>query len=450
MSPAKDTYSAPAREPDAVIGRQALSKASWHLLPLIGLGYGVAYLDRVNISFAALRMNADLHFSASIYGLGGGLFFLAYALFEIPSNLLMLKVGPRRWLARIMFTWGLLAVGMMFVRTPMQFYVMRFLLGAAEAGFFPGAIIYLMRWFPVAHRGRAVSRFYVAYPLSTVVMGALAGALLGLQGRLGLAGWQWLFLIEGLPALALSIVFLNLLPDGPDKAAWLSTAERTWIASQLAADDGAVADQRGESLGRILANPMVLGMGIVNMLVLGSSYAFVFSAPALLEAATHLGVSEVGFLVASGGGLGAVFILAVSWSSDRVRERHLHLAVPLTIGAAAYFVMAVWHSPVPTIGAYLVSASAAGGAAAVFWTIPGDVLRGRSAAVGVAAINAIGMVGSFLAPTIWGALRDRTGGYGAGLHILPICLLIAAGIVLALRFRARRLAAPPVLAPARG
>src|SRR5580658_2767857 len=195
------------------IGRSALAKASWRLLPLIGLGYGVAYMDRVNISFAALRMNQDLHFSASVYGLGGGLFFLSYALFEVPSNLFLVRFGARRWIARIMLTWGLLAMGMMFVRTPVQFYVMRFLLGLAEAGFFPGVIYYLTLWFPAQHRGKAISRFYVAWPLSSVVMGAVAGTLLNLQGRLGLAGWQWLFLVEGLPALAMSGVILLLLPD---------------------------------------------------------------------------------------------------------------------------------------------------------------------------------------------------------------------------------------------
>jgi ACS family tartrate transporter-like MFS transporter len=170
------------------IGRSALAKASWRLLPLIGLGYGVAYMDRVNISFAALQMNHDLGFTASIYGFGGGLFFLSYAAGEIPSNLLLARFGARRWIARIMVTWGLVAMGMMFVKTPMQFYVMRFLLGAAEAGFFPGVVYYLMQWFPAAERGRAISRFYVALPLSSVVMGSVAGALLGLRGVAGLTG----------------------------------------------------------------------------------------------------------------------------------------------------------------------------------------------------------------------------------------------------------------------
>ena len=186
-------------------------------------------MDRVNIGFAALQMNRDLGFSAAVYGLGGGLFFLSYAALEVPSNLLLVRFGARRWMARIMLTWGLLAAGMMFVKTPMQFYVMRFALGAAEAGFFPGVIYYLTLWFPAKHRGRAISRFYVAWPLSSVFMGAIAGSLLAQQGRFGLAGWQWLFLVEGLPAIAMSAVFLFWLPDGPAKVSWLSDAEKAWL-----------------------------------------------------------------------------------------------------------------------------------------------------------------------------------------------------------------------------
>src|SRR5271156_5950565 len=204
-----------AAETDETIAASALRKASLRLIPLIALGYGTAYMDRVNISFASLQMNRDLHFTASIYGLGAGLFFLSYAVCEVPSNLLLCRFGARRWLSRIMITWGVLAIAMMFVKTPMQFYVLRFLLGMAEAGFFPGVVFYLMQWFPPEARARAVSGFYISLPLSSVVMGSIAGALLNLQGRLGLAGWQWLFLVEGMPAIILSFVFLLRLPDTP-------------------------------------------------------------------------------------------------------------------------------------------------------------------------------------------------------------------------------------------
>jgi ACS family tartrate transporter-like MFS transporter len=434
------------------IGRGMLAKASWRLLPLIGLGYGVAYMDRVNISFAAARMNTDLHFSATVYGLGGGLFFLAYALFEVPSNLLLARVGARRWLARIMFTWGLLAVGMMFVRTPIQFYVMRFMLGGAEAGFFPGAVYYLMRWFPADQRGRAISRFYVAFPLSGVFMGAVAGALLGLQGRLGLAGWQWLFLVEGLPAILMSAVFLFCLPETPAQAKWLSDDERSWLAARLRADDAAVQDQTGHGLRQVLTNPMVLAMGAVNFLYLGSGYAFTLSAPTLLGGATGLGPARVGYLVATASLLGAVSMMAVAWRSDRTGERHLHLAIPLMFEAAGYAIMNLWHSPLAMMGAYVLTVVAHSGAAAVFWLIPSDALRGRPAAIGVAAINGIGMMGSFLAPLAWGMLKDSTGDFQTGLRCLPALLLVAAGIILALRLRrgasARALMARSLSSPA--
>ena len=219
-------------------GRRALRKASLRLVPLIGVGYGAAYMDRVNISFASISMNRDLHLSATMYGFGAGLFFLSYAIFEIPSNLLLVKFGARRWLARIMLTWGLLAMGMMLVKTPLEFYTMRFLLGVAEAGFFPGVVYYLTEWFPPEYRARTISRFYIALPLSSTVMGSLAGWLLGLNGRLGLRGWQWLFLLEGMPPLLLAAVFRFGLPDTPAEAKWLTPEERTWL------------EQRGAGWGR--------------------------------------------------------------------------------------------------------------------------------------------------------------------------------------------------------
>jgi ACS family tartrate transporter-like MFS transporter len=267
-------------------------------------------------------MNAQLGFTASVYGFGGGLFFISYALLEIPSNLALARVGARRWLARIMITWGLLAAAMMFVRTPTQFYALRFLLGAAEAGFFPGAVFYLMSWFPAAFRGRAISRFYVAYPLSNVAMGAVAGALLGLHGQLGLAGWQWLFLVEGIPAMVLSLVFLLFLPESPEKAGWLTGDEKRWIGEALASDRAAQAVEPDPGLGPTLRSPLIIALGLVTLLYLGTGYAFNLSAPLLLTAATGLDATRVGFLVAAGGLLGAAAMLVTSARSDRRLERH--------------------------------------------------------------------------------------------------------------------------------
>ena len=421
----------------AQIGRSAIRKASWRLLPLIGLGYGIAYMDRVNISFASLQMNEDLHFSASVYGLGGGLFFLSYALLEVPSNLLLVRFGARRWIARIMLTWGLLAAGMMFVRTPMQFYVMRFLLGAAEAGFFPGVVFYLMHWFPAAHRGRAITRFYVALPLSSVFMGAIAGSLLNLDGRLGLAGWQWLFLVEGLPAVLLSAVVLFGLPDSPAQAPWLTEDERTWISEQLSADRAALGGAPDHSVARALLDPRVLQLGICNLFILGSTYAFILSAPAVLQGSTQWSATQIGFLVSISGLLGAVAMVLNGWHSDRRRERHLHTAIPLTLIAGAFLAMGLSVAPWIVVPAYVVVFIGQNAVQATFWLIPSDVLHGRSAAVGVAAIGSIGMVGSFIGPSAWGVARDLTGNFQTGLLWLVLPHLAAAAIVLAVRRRAR-------------
>src|SRR3984885_4200317 len=240
-----------------LVGESALRKASLRLLPVIGVGYGLSYMDRINISFASLQMNRDLHFSASVYGFGAGLFFIGYALCEVPSNLLLLRFGARRWLARIMITWGLLAAATMFVRSPLEFNVLRFLLGMAEAGFYPGVIFYLTLWFPARMRARAGSRFYISLPLSSVVMGSLAGWLLGLGGKLGLAGWQWLFLVEGLPTAVFSLVILKMLPDGPAKATWLTAEEKAWLEGQLKADGEKAHLGHSASVARALLEPKV-------------------------------------------------------------------------------------------------------------------------------------------------------------------------------------------------
>jgi len=427
----------PGESSDEEIGRSALRKASWRLLPLIGLGYGVAYMDRVNISFASLQMNEDLHFSATVYGLGGGLFFLSYALLEVPSNLLLVRFGARRWIARIMLTWGLLSTAMMFVKLPMHFYVMRFLLGAAEAGFFPGVLFYLMQWFPAEHRGRAVSRFYVALPLSSVFMGAVAGSLLKLHGQFGLAGWHWLFLLEGIPAILLSAVILYALPNGPAEASWLTDAERSWIHERLAADKAALGPVPDHNLARALLDPRVLRLGICNLFILGSGYALILSAPAVLQGATQWTATTVGLVVSGAGVLGALAMMFNGWHSDRRRERHLHTAIPLVLMAGTSLAMGLSIAPWIVVTAYLVWVVSQNAVQATFWLIPSDVLHGRSAAVGVAAIGSIGMVGSFIGPYAWGIAKDFTGGYQAGLLWLVVSHLAAATIVLAVRHTER-------------
>ena len=421
------------RPEDISIGAKALSKAFWRIVPLIGVGYCAAFVDRVNISFAAQQMNRDLHFSATVYGLGGGLFFLSYALCGVPSNLLLVKFGARRWIAVIMITWGALAAGMMFVHTPVQFYVVRFFLGAAEAGFFPGVIYYLTCWFPAKVRGRAISRFYIAWPLSNTVMGAVAGSLLGLQGRLGLAGWQWLFLVEGFPAVLMGLLILSFLPDSPQVAKWLSPEERRWIEQQLALDLTSGRRQKEQGVLRVLMNPFVLAFALVNMIVLGSYYAFNLSAPQILGEGTHLNIAAVGYVVAVGGLLGAAAMLFAGWHSDYTGERFLHLAIPLLTSAAAYGGLGLTSEPLFVIGAYSLAIVSNMGIAATFWLAPSEVLGIRSMAVGVAAINSVGQLGSFISPYLWGIAKDATGGFRLGISLLPIGYTLAALIVLWVR-----------------
>jgi len=318
------------------IARGAMLKVSWRILPLLGLGYLVAYMDRVNISFAALQMNADLGFSASVYGLGGGLFFLSSALFEVPSNIFLAKVGARRWMARIMISWGVVAAGMTLVRTPLQFYVMRFLLGIAEAGFFPGVIFYLSQWFPKRHRGRAISRYYVWSSISGMLIGAVSGWLLSLGSVHGLKGWQWLFLMTGLPALFVGGLILRFLPESPTSVPWLSSEERAWIGREMAREADAIEEPAFHNILAALARPLVLQLGLFGFLTVGASVTLILSVPQLLTEATQLDPTRVGWITSAGSFLGAIGILLCGTWSDRRGERFsLMLTTTAIVGVAS-------------------------------------------------------------------------------------------------------------------
>jgi len=416
----------------AAIGRSAQRKASLRLIPLIGIGYGLAYIDRLNLSFASLQMNRDLHFSASVYGFGAGMFFIGYALCEVPSNLLMLRFGARRWLARIMFTWGFLAVATMFVRTPWQFNTLRFLLGMAEAGFFPGVIYYLTLWFPAQMRARAVSRFYIALPLSSVVMGSLAGWLLGLGGKFGLAGWQWLFLLEGLPAVLFSFVILRLLPDNPASAKWLNADEQAWLQAQLKTDGEQAHLGHEAGVMQALVSPKVWMIGAYFFCCLTTSYGYGFSAPAILQAATGWSVANVGYLVASFGFAGAAAMLLNGAHSDRTGERALHCIVPCMVMAVGYSVASYARVPWLVVAALATSFIAFQSMQGPALSLPTQFLAGRAAAAGIAAMNTITMFSGFVGPAWMGWMKDATGSYQAGLRGLAFPSLGAAAVMFAL------------------
>ncbi|HKO17469.1 MAG TPA: MFS transporter [Acidobacteriaceae bacterium] len=420
----------PSKPADFDLGRAALRKVTVHLIPLMAIGYGTAYMDRVNISFAALQMNRALHFSSAAYGLGAGLFFLSYALGEIPSNLLLCRFGARRWLSRIMLTWGIIATGMLFVRTPMQFYVMRVLLGAAEAGFFPGVVFYLMQWFPPEMRARAIARFYISLPLSSVLMGSVAGALLKLDGRLGLAGWQWLFLIEGLPALVLSVVFFVVLPDGPADARWLTADERDWI---LACTRPVGSAHHGYSIVSALRDARTILLGAFMLCFTAAGYAYMLYGPSLVQETAHYSAMHIGFLIAWFNLVGAGAMLLNATHSDRSGERYWHILPLCLIMAAALFFCGLSRLPlvvISSLGVLMVANSALQGPV---WSLPASFLHGRSAAAGIAAINSVSILGGFIGPYWMGVARDLTGNYQRGLITMAIPMLIATSIILVLR-----------------
>jgi MFS transporter, ACS family, tartrate transporter len=420
------------------IGKSAQRKAAFRLLPVLSIGYGLASIDRLNISFASLQMNRDLHFSASVYGFGAGMFFIGYALCEVPSNLLLLRFGPRRWLARIMLTWGLLAASMMFVRTALKFDVLRFLLGVAEAGFFPGVIYYLTLWFPARMRARAVSRFYISLPIGFVVMGSLAGWLLGLNGKLGLTGWQWLFFAEGLPAALFSLVILRMLPDKPAEAAWLTVEEKAWLQNQLDADGKEAHLGHDAGILQALLSGKVWMIGLFFFFALTCSYAYNFYSPAIYRDATGWSVAHVGFFVACLGVAGAAAMLLNASHSDRTAERRFHIILPCLVMAAG-FLTASYARPawlvLAALGATYIAFNALQGPAL---SLPTQFLAGKAAAAGIAAMNTITMFSGFVGPYWMGVMKDATGSDQAGLRGLLLPALAAAGIMFLLAHSLKR------------
>jgi len=421
----------------AAIGAAAMRKVMWRIIPLILVAYLFAYMDRVNVSFAATDMNADLGFSATVYGLGGGLFFLGYALFEIPSNLMLVRVGARPWIARIMVTWGLLSAGMMFVQTPMQFYVLRFLLGVAEAGFFPGVITYFALWFPPCHRSRAVSRFYIAVPLASVVMGAVSGWLLSLHGTGELAGWQWLFLAQGLPTVLVGLAVLLWLPDRPDTVTWLTDEERDWIIGELAREQRLIGGAASHNIFAVLGNPRVLMFGAIGFLGIGASTAFALSMPMILAKGTGFSTQNVGLLVSAGGIVGALVMLRLGQLADRRSDRFIAAFWCYVLLGLAYLTICLSGSWLLVVLAFLVHAACAPSAPMLASSAWGEALPARDLAVGAAAINTISQIGSFATPVMWGMMADRSGGFAIGLVSLAALALAAAALIRVLRAQVR-------------
>ncbi len=420
---------------DQAIGEAALRKARWRLIPLLAICYGVAYIDRVNVSFASLQMNQDLHFSASVYGLGAGIFFLSYAACEISSNLMLLRFGARRWLSRIVLTWGIIAILMVFIRTPVSFYGARFLLGMAEAGFFPGVMYYLTLWFPRETRARTVSYFYVALPLSGTVMGSLAGFLLGLNGWLGVAGWQWLFLVEGTPAVLLGALLFFILPDGPAEAKWLSDEERGWLVSRMAEDHAGVS-RTDHSIRGVLLDARVWQLGLFQLCALMVLYAYSFTAPLMIRDGTSFNTAQIGYTVAGLGLLGGAAMLTVGWLADRRGGSIGYIAACTVVMGAGCVGIAIEHGVAALIGSLALIVIDFYGLQGPFWALPASFLSGPSAAGGLALMTMIGIFGGFIAPYSLGLAKDLTGSYR--LSMLALGMLVVAALLLLLALKRRQ------------
>ena len=426
-----------------VDGAKVYSKISWRLIPYIFVLYILAYLDRVNVGFAALEMQRDLHMSYKVYGAGAGVFFLGSSLFDLPSNLLLGKFGPRHWIARIMISWGVIATAMMLVRGGHSFEIMRFFLGVTEAGFFPGMILYLTFWFPSRERARAVAKFMTATSIAGVVGAPIASALLKLEGRGHLHGWQWLFLVEGVPTFLMGISVLFVLKDKPGDAQWLSADEKRWLDSELEKDKEAGGATERHSLGDAFRTPMVWVLAGVFFLDQIGVYTVNLWMPLILNNFLHgsgqgaVQAPNAASLIARYATLpyvaAAIFTVLVGWSSDRSGERRWHIAACLLLSAVGFGWAGMAHSFAAALMALTLAAMGYWSIMGPFWALPTRVLGGQAAAGGVAIITMVGGVGGFLGPFLTGWLRGVTHGFSGGLFVIAGLAFLGAVLCSALR-----------------
>jgi ACS family tartrate transporter-like MFS transporter len=418
-----------------------LAKVTKRLVPFLMVCYFVAYLDRVNVGFAALTMNQDLGLSQTAYGFGAGIFFIAYFIFEVPSNLLLERFGARKWIARIMLSWGILSGLMAFIPAIARvtglgnensFYLVRVLLGAAEAGFFPGIIFYLTLWFPAVYRARIVGYFMAAIPLSSVIGAPISGLLFYLHGGFGFAGWQWLFIIEALPAIILSVFVFFYLTDRPADATWLEPDERNWLEERLLSERRQREAVREYTVMQVLVDPRVIALSLVYFGAVATNYGLSFFLPQIVKA---FGLSTFITTVVSATPyvVGTIAMVWFGLRSDHVGERRFHTAIPLFIAAAGIAASTVLDNPTLKMISFCVAGFGIFACLPVFWTLPTAFLSGAAAAGGIAVINSIGNLAGFAGPFAMGWIKDHTGSYTGGLLLLAALGVIAGGIVLSVR-----------------
>jgi ACS family tartrate transporter-like MFS transporter len=424
-----------------VIERVTIGKVMKRLIPFLCFCYFIAYLDRVNVGFAALQMNGALGLDAGMFGFGAGLFFIAYFLLEVPSNIALEKFGARKWIARIMITWGVISAAFAFIphisratglSVEYTFYLLRFLLGMAEAGFFPGVIFYITLWFPSVYRARIVSLFMLAIPFSSIVGAPLSGALLNLTGA-GLDGWQWLFIVEGVPACVVALIVLVYLPDRPSEAAWLAPKERDWLEARLAAERQHKERSAGHfGFFRSISDPRVLALALVYFCLNAGSYGVSYFLPTIVKGfgLTNFMTGVVSALPFVFGAFGMVLL---SRHSDKTMERRGHVAIALTMAALGIGLSGFVDDPVLKMALLCFAQIGVSAVPPMFWPIPSSFLTGASAAAGIAAINSLGNLSGFGGPFLMGWLKNTTGSFTPGLVCLAIAAAIGAAVAMLLR-----------------
>jgi len=422
------------------IEKRTISKVMWRLMPFLVVCYFVAYLDRVNVGFAKLQMNAALGLSEAAYGFGAGLFFIAYFLLEVPSNLALDRFGARLWIARIMFSWGVISglfafIGPIAAATGLSsewvFYSLRFLLGIAEAGFFPGIIFYLTLWFPSVYRARVVALFMLAIPFSSIVGAPISGALLNITGA-GLDGWQWLFILEAVPSVLMALGVVFYLTDRPAQATWLEADERDWLDARLERERKRKEAAEHLSIGKALSDPRVLACAFVYFCLNAASYGVAFFLPTIVKG---FGVSnfETGLLSALPFVFGAVGMVLLGRNSDRTLRRREHVCFAMVLAAIGVAGAGLVSSPVMVLGLLCLGQIGVSAMPPLFWPIPSSFLTGSSAAAGIAAINSVGNLSGFAGPYAMGYLKDMTGNFTAGLLVLGGCALVGGIVAMTLK-----------------
>lgn len=423
-----------ATHASSLLEERTIRKITWRLIPFLMLLYFVAFLDRINVGFAALTMNKDVGLTSQMFGLGSGIFFLGYFAFEVPSTIILHKVGARFWIGRVMITWGLVSIAMAFTRGPISFYVLRFLLGLAEAGFFPGIILYLSYWFPSNHRSAVTAMFMAAAPAAGLIGSPISGALMQLNGLLGLRGWQWLFLVEGVPALVLGFITFRFLTDRPADALWLTADERDWLSTAIVQEQTGIKDPRSHNAWRALADWRVLALSLAYFGTSAGLYTIGFWAPLIIKG-LGFSVFNVGLLVAIPNLIAVIGMILWSRNSDRTGERYWHAAIACLIGAIGMAVAArAGSSAFLAITGLSLTAFGVSAAKPPLWCLPTTFFAGTAAAASIGLINSLGTLGGFAGPYMIGSTSEVGGHFSRGLYLVGGTLIVSAVTIIIMRF----------------